>query len=144
MPVLKKDVRTAEFLLPHILVSVLCGAGEEGANTILTEIMTILTGADKTKVLVSIITFFSFATCVFSVAYLMHYQFEKFFALEVRIAKIKCIMYIQENGDVCFVEGNTGTLVAHALFSTLDHLKSWLRAKVIFVHLAQYSFYTLS
>jgi hypothetical protein len=39
MPILKKDLSIAEFLLPHLIIAVICtGGGEEGINTVLLEV----------------------------------------------------------------------------------------------------------
>lgn len=46
LPALKKDVRTAEFLLPHIVVSVVCG-GEEGADLVVQEISAVLPDGEE-------------------------------------------------------------------------------------------------
>lgn len=84
LPALKKDVRTAEFLLPHIVVSVICGAGDEEIEILVKEVNAILPEDGDAS---------------------------------------------QDDGQDRFVEENTDKLVAQTLFSILDHLRSWLRAK---------------
>ena len=84
LPALKKDVRTAEFLLPHAVVSVICGAGEDEIDILVKEVNAILPEDGETPL---------------------------------------------DDGLERCVEGNTDKLVAQTLFSILDHLRSWLRAK---------------
>ena len=42
LPAIKKDIRTAEFLLPHIIVSVICSGENEGVDVLVHELNAIL------------------------------------------------------------------------------------------------------
>ena len=39
MPILKKDLSIAEFLLPHLIIAIISSGGEEGINTVLLEVI---------------------------------------------------------------------------------------------------------